>query len=366
MQICFLTSVHHRRDTRIFLKEIPSLLNAGFDVSAIVADGKGDELFMGYKIYDVGNSQTRINRIFKASKKILNKALEVNAEIYHFHDPELIPVGLKLKKASKKVIYDIHEDVPRDIMSKEWLPWIFRKPIAAWFEKYENRSVKKFDYIITATPFINQRFQNLNKHSVTINNFPKLDELVTKDSTEKNERAVCYIGEITKIRGADEFVGAMEFVDGRLLLAGNYETEEYKNKLTQIPGWNKVKEFGFVNREAAREILSQSSAGLVIFHPEPNHINAQPNKIFEYMSAGIPVIGSNFPLWKEIIEGNNCGICIDSLKPKDIAAVIQKIFDSPNAALKMGENGRKAVELYYNWEHEEKKIIDIYKLLENL
>jgi len=363
-KVCHLTSVHHRNDTRIFHKELPALAEAAYDVCIVVADGKGDEQRPGYFIYDVGSSANRLQRISLTTKKVFSKAMELDADIYHFHDPELIPVGLKLIKAGEKVIYDVHEDVPRDIMSKDWLPGIAIKPIASWFEKYENRSAPKFNYIITATPFIQKRFKSLNKQCVTINNYPILDELITERLKYTGEMAVCYIGEITRIRAAEEMIKAMENVNAKFLLAGHYENDTYRNKLSQVPGWNKVKEFGFVNRSKAREILSQSSAGLVIFHPEPNHINAQPNKIFEYMSAGVPVIGSNFPLWKEIIEGNKCGICVDPLQPKAIEDGIKYILNNPDKAQEMGENGRKAVESRYNWEHEKTKLVNIYKQLE--
>jgi len=104
-------------------------------------------------------------------------------------------------------------------------------------------------------------------------------------------------------------------------------------------------------------------AGLVLYHPVPNHTDAQPNKLFEYMSAGIPVISSNFPLWKEIVEGHQCGICVDPLKPDEIAKAIQWILDNPEKAKKMGENGRRAVEEKYNHTVEEKKLLTLYKLL---
>ena len=109
--------------------------------------------------------------------------------------------------------------------------------------------------------------------------------------------------------------------------------------------------------------MSCSKAGIVTFHPLPNHIDAQPNKMFEYMSAGLPIITSNFPLWKEIVEGNNCGICINPLEPKEIAQAIEYIITHPKEAEQMGQNGKKAVLEKYNWGVEEKKLFEIYKEL---
>jgi glycosyltransferase involved in cell wall biosynthesis len=124
-----------------------------------------------------------------------------------------------------------------------------------------------------------------------------------------------------------------------------------------------VSAIGQVNRAEVRNVLGRSVAGLVTFHALPNHVDAQPNKMFEYMSAGIPVIASNFALWRDIIEGNQCGICVDPMNPEAIAAAIDYLIEHPEDAKKMGENGRKAVLEKYNWLMEEKKLINLYKEL---
>jgi len=107
--------------------------------------------------------------------------------------------------------------------------------------------------------------------------------------------------------------------------------------------------------------LDKLRVGLVLFYPEPNQINSQPNKLFEYMSAEIPIVASNFPLWKEIVEGNQCGICVDPLNPEEIARAIEYLITHPDEAQRMGENGRKAVIEKYNWESESKKLIELYR-----
>ena len=116
-----------------------------------------------------------------------------------------------------------------------------------------------------------------------------------------------------------------------------------------------------MGRNEVANVMSCSKAGIVIFHPLPNHIDAQPNKMFEYMSAGLPIISSNFVLWKEIVERNNCGICVNPLEPKEIAQSIEYIITHSNEAKEMGQNGKKAVLEKYNWGVEEKKLFEVYK-----
>ena len=364
IKICHLTSVHPRYDTRIYFKELVSLKKYSFDTYLIVADGKRDEITKeGVKIYDVGKPRNRKERMFIVTKKVFKKALEIDAELYHFHDPELIPIGLKLKKLAKKVIYDVHEDVPRDILTKDYIHPYIRKIISFSFERYENYASRKFDAVITATPYIRDRFLNLNKNTININNFPKLTELFNTIDWGKRKNEVCYIGGISKIRGIIELVKALEYTNTILHLAGNFESEDLKRKVMQLKGWKKVKYYGFVNKEKAREILNSVKIGIVTLLPSPNFINALPIKMFEYMSAGIPVIASNFPLWKDIIERNKCGICVNPLSPEEIANAINHILENDEVGKDMGKNGKNLVETKYNWENESKKLISIYNTL---
>jgi glycosyltransferase involved in cell wall biosynthesis len=361
--VCILSSVHNRSDTRIFVKQIPSLVRSGFRLSAIVADGKGDDFSNGYNLYDVGNVKNRIARMIIVPKRVYKKARKINANVYHFHDPELIPVGLKLKKLGKQVIYDVHEDVPNDILSKEWIFQPLKKVISYWFMKYEDKASRNFNHIITATPFIRDRFQK-NCHSVIdINNYPLKNELFSSKKWEEKLNAICYIGNITRARGISSIIEAMSSVDGELFLAGTFDYISYRKELHKKHGWSKVHELGQVDRKTAKEIISKSIAGLAVFLPEANHVNSQPNKIFEYMSAGIPVISSNFELWKTIIEKNNCGLCVNPLDPKEIADAINYLVKNKDLAEKMGQNGINIIRDLFNWNFEEKKLIDIYNYL---
>ena len=371
MKIVHLTSVHPRGDTRIYIKECCSLANAGYDVSLVVADDKDDDLSGEVKIYDVGKVKggSRLKRIFKTPQKVYKKALVLDADVYHFHDPELIPIGIKLKKKGKKVIYDVHEDVENQILSKEWIPKIFRKIISFSFWQYEKKVSKKFNYIAAATPFIRDKFLRINKKTVNINNYPLLEEFdfLSEIFWDKKDNKVCYIGGISKIRGVDCFVESLKYTldDLSLSLVGSFENKKLFTSIRNKNTWNKVDYLGFLDRKGVVEVLKLSKAGLVTFLNEPNHINAQPNKIFEYMSATIPVIASDFPLWKQIVEGNKCGICVNPLNPKAIAEAINYIIKNPKEAEEMGQNGRKAVEEKYNWAIEERKLLGMYKNLQN-
>lgn len=365
-RIVHLTSVHSRYDVRIFIKMCSSLVKSGYDVSLVVADDKGYEEKSGVKIFDVGKTNGRLQRMIFTGEKVCCKAIELNADIYHLHDPELLPTALKLHRIGKRVIFDSHEDTPRQILSKPYLNKFMLKFVASAFGIYEKFVCKKLDYVIAATPFIREKFLRINKNSIDINNFPILGELSAEcDGKKAKKKQVCYVGGMTPIRGCDELIDAMALVNNDILLcfAGDISDGANEENLKLKAGWKRLKKLGFLDRDRIRELLSSSIAGLVTFLPVPNHVDAQPNKMFEYMSAGLPVIGSFFPLWREIIESNDCGICVDPLVPEAIAKAIDWLYENPERAEQMGRNGQKAVIEKYNWQNEASKLLNLYSNL---
>lgn len=361
MKICHFTSVHQSNDVRIFEKECVSLAQAGFEVF-LVAAGEVDRIDKGVRVITVkAEKQGRLYRMRRFAKMIFEKALEIDADVYHFHDPELLRFVKKLKRLGKIVVYDIHEDLPRSILSKPYLKKWLRKLISYLIEKYENRIAAITSCNITATKHIEERFKKINPKTYSIYNYPVFKEVSEPIQFEEKNNAVCYVGGLTQIRGIYQILDAIEITDATLILAGVPENVGMLAKINNHVRNGKVFFEGKVNREGVDRILNHSKAGIVTFLPEPNHVFAQPNKIFEYMAAAIPVIASNFQIWKSIIVDNNCGLCVNPNNPKEIAEAIQYILMHTNEAKKMGENGRKAVAEKFNWKVEEKKLIELYE-----
>lgn len=360
-KVAHLTSAHPRFDTRIFVKQCCSLAHI-YDTYLIVADGKGNEVKDKVKILDVGKFNGRKNRILNAPKAVLEEALALDAQIYHLHDPELIPIGLKLKKYGKKVLFDAHEDLPNQIMSKHYLNTVSKKIIAFFVKTYEKYACGKLDGIVAATPFIRDKFLKINKNSLDINNYPKLEEFSSISVDTLKENQVCYIGGLADVRGIVEMVQAINLAHSniKLLLAGDFADKNLEKSVREMDGWKKVSFLGYIGRDEIKNTLASSVAGLVVLHPTRSYLDSLPVKMFEYMCAGIPVIASDFPLWRSIVNDAQCGVCVNPLKTEEIAQAIDYFVNHPNEARQMGQQGREAIFEKYNWSIEENKLLNFY------
>jgi glycosyltransferase involved in cell wall biosynthesis len=361
--IAHLTSVHPRHDTRIWYKMCKSAAESGYRVTLVVADGKGSEVADGITVRDVGKPHGRVDRIWRATDRVFRAAASLKADLYHLHDPELMPAGLKLMRLGKRVIFDAHEDLPRQLLGKPYLNKPTLRIVSSLVTRYESYACHRFHGVIAATPFIGGKFLRINANTVYVCNFPLMAELNKGEKRLKKQREVCYVGGLSRVRGIRELVIAMKMCeeDVRLNLCGRFESASYEKEVKKLPGWRCVRELGHVGREDVQNIMGQSAAGIVALHPLVNYLDALPVKMFEYMSASIPVIASDFPLWREIVTGNSCGLLVNPLKPVEIANAINLVTSNPQHAGEMGRNGRKAVEEKYNWPNEEQKLLSFYE-----
>ena len=362
-KVCVMSSVHVSTDTRIYHKEIISLSKAGYEVVFLNKDCTRVDGH-GVQFKKVKMPSSRLARIIFAPTKMFICAFKEKADIYNFHDPELIFVGAFLALMGKKVIYDVHEDVPRDILGKEYIKPHLRKIIASTFEFFEKNCAKLFVMNVVAAPFIKDAFEKYKCSVICITNYPKLDEFALEsDYVDKKENTACYVGGLEEFRGIYELIEAIWISKGVLELGGSFSDEAYEKKCLNNPGWNKVNYHGYVNREELAKITTSSLVGMLPLLPRPNHYNAMPNKMFEYMAAGIPIIASDFPYWRKMLERGGCGLCVDPTNPEAIAKAINHLIENPTLARKMGERGRELVLNKYNWNVEEKKLLKLYQLI---
>jgi glycosyltransferase involved in cell wall biosynthesis len=293
-------------------------------------------------------------------------ARRLRGDLYHFHDPELMPVGVLLKLTTRaRLIYDVHENYPSNIRSKEWIPRPLRRVIAWAAGRAEWVTASLVDGIVTVAEHIAQRFPP--GKTELVRNYPAL--AMTVNSAEDNRRyegnyTLVYTGGFTDHRGVTQIVQALSHVkapEARLTLLGKTFHQRVAAAVQKMPGFALVDYLGQVPYEAVYRHMRTAAVGLICNQPVYGYELAQPNKLFEYMSAGLPVIASNFELWKEIVEGNQCGLTVDPTRPGQIAEAVDYLLCHPELRRQMGANARQAVQEKYNWDRESQKLISLYQ-----
>lgn len=364
-KVCHISSVHKLNDIRILHKQCASLAEAGYDVTLVACELPEKISYPGIRLVGLNTKGSRLSRMLFRSLKAYRIARSLRADIYHFHDPELLPYGLLLKKTTNAaVVYDSHECYPEDFLTKEWLPAWFRK-IASWGIRFlENAVVRRIDFVIAATSHITERFRPVTVRVATINNYPLREEFldVSDDHNEEAKDGFCYVGAISEVRGILPLMDALDSIapSVRFYLAGTFADQKIESKVKNHRNWHRVTFLGQVSRKEIADIYRRSFAGVVNFLPAPNHNFSQPNKLFEYMSAGIPTICSNFYLWENIVKKGCCGVCVNPSSSKELAAAINQLSEDMKLRIQFSKNAIRLTQALYCWDFEAENLLRVY------
>lgn len=367
-KVCHLTSAHNRYDVRIFQKECRSLAKHGFDVTLIVNDTLANETIDDVKIISTNfKPKNRLDRMLNSNKIILKLALEMDADIYHFHDTELLPIGNKLKKRGKQVIFDSHEHYPLQISEKEYIPKLLRKLIAKMYYIYETYSAKRFDAVVFPCTYDSfNPFENRAKKTVFIDNVPILEEFYSHYNEEQaKQNAICYVGSLTEDRGISQIIKAAHKAKVKLILGGMFMPDEYEKQVRAMVEFKDVDYKGYVNRGGVLDIYNGSFIGMctILNVGQYNKSDNFNTKVYEYMSMGLPVIITDSPYVREVLKTYPFGIPVDPENVDEIANSISYLINHPEVSKEMGKNGRLAVKEKFNWAIEEQKLIELYESL---
>lgn len=363
-KIVHLTSAHPPFDVRIFHRECASLAQAGYPV-VLVVPHEQDEVREGVQVRAVAKTRGRLGRMLGTVWAVYKQALAEQGDIYHFHDPELIPMGLLLRLQGKKVVYDVHEDVPTDILSKNWIPKPLRSLVAGAMRLLEHLAGRLLSGVVAVTKPIAERFPA--HKTILLQNFPHPQEIALLDQPYQTRPArVLYAGSITAVRGLFEMLQAMQHLQDpqvRLTLIGAFAPQSLAAEAKNHPGYHQVDFLGYKNRSETLALLASSRIGLAVLHPIPSFLVSQPTKLYEYMMAGMPFVASDFPLWRESIGNVSCGLFVDPKDPGAIAEAIKWLLEHPAEAEAMGQRGRQLIIERLNWGVEFVKLTTLYQRL---
>jgi glycosyltransferase involved in cell wall biosynthesis len=368
MRVVHFSTLHAARDVRIFLKECRTLAAAGHEVHLLAGD-EPPATVDGVHLAPVRRPGTRFRpaRIVARLHAVFCQAAALRADVYHFHDPELIPVGLMLRRRcpGARIVYDVHEDSPREVRALH-LERPLRGLTLSWsWSLLESLARQAFDAFVCATDAIARKFPS--RRTVLVRNFPQPEELLGLEAAVRATPAqVVYLGSIAHLRGARTMIEAVGLLPAslpaRLQLAGTIYPPPLAGELRALPGWQRVDFHGVVDRAGVCRLLGRARAGLLVLPPLRIFRESLPVKLFEYMVAGLPVVASDFPLWRQILgEG---GLYVDPQRPAAIAAALRHLLEHPAEAAERGRLGREAVLSRYHWGTEEQKLLTLYRDLE--
>lgn len=371
-KVCYFTS-KDANDIRVFHKECVSLTKAGYDVTLVCPNAKDCEKngvhIKGVK-YEFISDWDRFTRL---PKLLFEKALEYDADIYHFNDPASIKYGAKLKELGKKVIFDAFEDHPSMWMNRgKGFKSILYKLVGMLYKKYELSKCKQFDAIFVCYHWTKERLKKVNPNVELVLNFPIVEknESQIPKTINASSKTICYAGTISEDWNIPTVIDAIDGTDIKFNLAGWCDKEGLHERMEAQKGWDNVNFMGKLSKqEVVENVYKHSDIGIALYHYSPlchgKVGNMSNNKLFEYMLMGMPVVCTDFDLWKEVVEENHCGICVNPSDIQGIRKAIEFIYSHPEESRQMGENGKKKVLEVYNWESQEEILLRVYKNLDN-
>jgi glycosyltransferase involved in cell wall biosynthesis len=365
--VCHISSVHSSRDNRVFFKECRSLAKAGFKTILIAKNSKQEDVD-GVTIIPFVTSRNRFLRVLFAPFQMFSIARKQRAQIYHFHDPELLITGILLRLFTRgKVIYDIHEDYKTSIRQKYYLSRQLAYVMSILFAIFENISSRLFAQVL-AERYYAQRFPR----GTCILNYPIHNGLAGSSDSLSPEvtNRLLYTGVMSWDRGSRIHAEMLTYLKEIEIHMVGLCRKQVNEEMREIAGADSNRlyvegEDQYITPERIREYYQRGGwlAGLAIFPPTSHYRLKELTKFFEYMAAGVPIICSNFPMWQALIDKTGAGIAVDPFNHEAITAAINYLKDHPVEAAEMSSKGKQAAEKEFNWGVEETKLIAFYNAL---
>ncbi|WP_404435840.1 glycosyltransferase family 4 protein [Microbacterium aerolatum] len=356
--ICHVSSVHPWTDNRIYFRECESLSQAGYRVQLIAIESDVDVEPGQTKVVALPRVG-RLRRLMTTVPKALFLAFRSGARVIHVHDPELVwavPIGKLLRR---KVVYDAHEDLPAQVINKPYIPRSLRS-VSVIAARFIVSIAKHSAWTISATEAIAARFDPAR--SSIVHNYPPLRP--EEETIPKREDIAVYIGGMSAIRGTPEMLESVRTdrfpASWRLEIAGSHAPDVARD-VALAAEETRIVFHGQVPPIVARDLLLRARVGVVPFQDTAAHRDSLPTKMFEYFAAGLPVIVSNFDLWRDIIETRDCGLVVDQTSPSAIAEAIATYAEDPALWLRHSNNARATARAELNWGVEAITLVSAYR-----
>jgi len=372
ISITHLSSEHNANDIRIFQKEAATLVSHAFHPTVIAIAAEDTEI-SGVRIKAIPRARNRFQRMTATAFRVFWSAWETPSDIYQIHDPELLPWGQLLRLKGKPVVFDMHENLPGSIRNKPWIRAEFRAGLAKLWEFLQRILLSGMSVVFAEKSYASE-FRFIPRSTIVMN-MPLIDELLSISEHRHKVPTIGYFGNVTAQRGSINTLQALHQLQeqgvrvdwdciGALSAAHKRELESFIHD-HQIEGVRLIDGggHGYVPPEEGWRALARCHIGLAVLDDIPNYRASYPTKLFEYMALGMPVIVSDFPLYRAIVEDAACGICVRPSDPTQLAEAIRWLITHPENAKCMGDRGREAARSRYSWDREKIKLVEFYQSL---
>lgn len=364
MTLCHFSTAHTELKSRSFHRECLPLSVAGFGICYFTSmnfNGRRD----GVDFVSLPAFKSRLRRLL-AIPTLLRRLSAQRADIYHFQDPELLPLAFALKLIGRKrVVYDAYEDFPSIARSHQSIPRLLRPIAAKIISGLERLGACFFDGIMTADPFTLRRLARTGKsRKLVFYNFPNLEFFPPPLRAEKKSDVV-YRGGLSERAGTYVLLEALRLLADqgrpvRLSLIGYFDDAASRAALFErIRGLNlesQVSITGKLDHEDMSAALSEARIGVSPLQDTHKFRLNLPVKVFEYWACGLPVIASDLPCIRPFFRSNQAGFLFKAGDAVRLAQSIAWMLDHPAQASQMGERGRAAIVQRFNNRNEIRKL----------
>lgn len=354
--LCHFTAAHAQLKSRSFHRTCLPLSSAGFEiryVSPAAATSRSD----GVEFVPIALRSGRFRSLLRAPRLVW-QLLAQDADLYHFQDPELLPLAFVLKLLFRKcVVYDAYEDFRSAALTKRSIPPPLRPVAARAVAVAESAAAHFFDGIITADPFTLRRLAHAGRCSkLVLYNFPNLD-FFPPVSCPAPSFDLVYRGGITERTGIFVLLEAMNVLAAmgkslRLLLIGYFDSScdehRIRDRVRALGLSPNVEIRGRIPHEQMSAALAEARIGLCPLQLVPKFARNIPVKIFEYWACGLPVVATDLPPIRPFFRDGHAGVIVPPGDSAALARAIAWLLDHPREGAHMGANGRALIAAHWN------------------
>jgi glycosyltransferase involved in cell wall biosynthesis len=362
--------VHIPTDGRVLYHECRSLCER-YDVTLACFDDHPPHTVSGVRIESVMPRPSGRRERWSRRAEVVDVARRLEADLYHFHDPELIrPMKRLGAETGRPIVYDVHEHYPDAVTQRAWIPHALRGVTSRAADRYELRAAAAFDALVVADDALHERFSSTHPRVVTLRNYPPLDLFPPPSDAPETHRSsrptLVYSGSISQVRGLATMLDTARIVrdvfpDLRLVLVGT-PTEDARVPLAaalhEMPEC--VEHLGPVPYEHLADVLRDADVGLSLLDPHPKYEKDVPTKVFDYMAGCLPYVASDMLPLREATGGVG-GILVP---PGDVAAAAEAvltILQDEDRASRLARDGRGLVEERLNWSEQTRDLFGLYE-----